>query len=165
MLVSTSHLPTCCYCSFFFLAQALDNAQLHDLLAAFIYFEIVIESKLFPWCTYIIYLGSYFLIIICPNCFSDCDLYHGKWVYDSTGPLYSNNSCPVLTQMQNCQGNGRPDKDYENWRWKPSQCDLPRLDPKKFLELMRGKTLAFIGDSVARNQMESMLCILWQVRQ
>ncbi|KAK4480588.1 hypothetical protein RD792_013666 [Penstemon davidsonii] len=93
---------------------------------------------------------------------SGCDLYRGKWVHDSTGPLYTNNSCPVLTQMQNCQGNGRPDKDYENWRWKPSQCDLPRFDPKKFLELMRGKTLAFIGDSVARNQMESMLCILWQ---
>lgn len=92
-----------------------------------------------------------------------CDLYDGKWVHDSIGPLYTNNSCPVLTQMQNCQGNGRPDKDYENWRWKPNNCDLPRFDPKKFLELMRGKTLAFVGDSVARNQMESMLCILWQV--
>lgn len=79
------------------------------------------------------------------------------------GPLYTNNTCPVLSQMQNCQGNGRPDKDYEYWRWKPSQCDLPRFDGKKFLELMRGKTLAFVGDSVARNQMESMLCILWQV--
>ncbi|KAF7132082.1 hypothetical protein RHSIM_Rhsim09G0193600 [Rhododendron simsii] len=87
---------------------------------------------------------------------SGCDLFHGKWVYDSTGPLYTNNSCPVLTQMQNCQGNGRPDKEYENWRWKPSKCDLPRFDAKKFLELMRGKTLAFIGDSVARNQMESL---------
>ncbi|XP_059629456.1 protein YLS7-like [Cornus florida] len=95
--------------------------------------------------------------------YSDCDLYHGKWIYDSTGPLYTNGSCPVLTQMQNCQGNGRPDKEYENWRWKPAQCDLPRFDAKKFLELMRGKTLAFIGDSVARNQMESMMCILWQV--
>ncbi|CAH1430355.1 unnamed protein product [Lactuca virosa] len=92
-----------------------------------------------------------------------CDLYDGKWVYDSAGPLYTNSSCPVLTQMENCQGNGRPDKDYENWRWKPTKCDLPRFDPKKFLELVRGKTLAFVGDSVARNQMESMLCILWQV--
>ncbi|KAF9601458.1 hypothetical protein IFM89_020225 [Coptis chinensis] len=92
-----------------------------------------------------------------------CDLYHGKWFYDSSGPLYTNNTCPVLTQMQNCQGNGRPDKDYESYRWKPSQCNLPHFDAKKFLELMRGKTLAFIGDSVARNQMESMLCILWQV--
>lgn len=94
---------------------------------------------------------------------SGCDLYHGSWYYDTSGPLYTNNSCPVLTQMQNCQGNGRPDKDYENWRWKPSQCELPRFDAKKFLQLMKGKTLAFIGDSVARNQMESMLCILWQV--
>ncbi|XWS50658.1 hypothetical protein CRYUN_Cryun12cG0105200 [Craigia yunnanensis] len=94
---------------------------------------------------------------------SGCDLYHGKWFYDPQVPLYTNNSCRVLTQMQNCQGNGRPDKEYENWRWKPSQCDLPRFNAKKFLELMRGKTLAFIGDSVARNQMESMMCLLWQV--
>ncbi|XP_061339040.1 protein YLS7-like [Gastrolobium bilobum] len=94
---------------------------------------------------------------------SGCDLYHGNWIHDPLGPLYTNNSCPVITQMQNCQGNGRPDQDYENWRWKPFQCDIPRFDPKKFLQLMRGKTLAFIGDSVARNQMESMLCILWQV--
>lgn len=92
-----------------------------------------------------------------------CDLYHGGWVFDSSGPLYTNNSCPVITQMQNCQGNGRPDKDYEYWRWKPEQCILPRFDARKFLELMRGKTLAFVGDSVARNQMESLLCILWQV--
>lgn len=93
---------------------------------------------------------------------SGCDLYRGSWFYDSSGPQYTNNTCPVLTQMQNCQGNGRPDKEYENWRWKPLQCDLPRFDAKKFLELMRGKTIAFIGDSVARNHMESLLCILWQ---
>lgn len=91
-----------------------------------------------------------------------CDLYQGKWIYDSAGPLYTNNTCPFITQMQNCQGNGRPDKDYENYRWKPDYCDLPRFNPRKFLELMRGKTLAYIGDSVARNQMESMFCILWQ---
>lgn len=92
-----------------------------------------------------------------------CDLYHGEWVLDSSGPLYTNNSCPIITQMQNCQGNGRPDKEYENWRWKPEQCNLPRFDARKFLELMRGKTLAFVGDSVARNQMESLVCLLWQV--
>ncbi|CAL1405145.1 unnamed protein product [Linum trigynum] len=94
---------------------------------------------------------------------SGCDLFKGTWFYDPRGPLYTNNSCPVITQMQNCQGNGRPDREYESYRWKPSQCDLPRFDAKKFLELMRGKTLAFIGDSVARNQMESLLCLLWQV--
>ncbi|KAF6159668.1 hypothetical protein GIB67_029926 [Kingdonia uniflora] len=92
-----------------------------------------------------------------------CDMYNGKWFHDSAGPLYTNNSCPIITNSQNCQGNGRPDKDYENYRWKPTKCGLPRFDPKEFLKLMRGKTIAFIGDSVARNQMESLLCILWQV--
>uniref|UniRef100_A0ACD5YXC0 Uncharacterized protein n=2 Tax=Avena sativa TaxID=4498 RepID=A0ACD5YXC0_AVESA len=92
-----------------------------------------------------------------------CDLYRGEWFSDSSGPLYTNSSCPLITKTQNCQANGRPDKGYENWRWKPEQCILPRFDARKFLELMRGKTLAFVGDSVARNQMESLLCILWQV--
>ncbi|CAI0404346.1 unnamed protein product [Linum tenue] len=91
-----------------------------------------------------------------------CDLFKGTWFYDPRGPLYTNSSCPVISLMQNCQGNGRPDREYESYRWKPSQCELPRFDAKKFLELMRGKTLAFIGDSVARNQMESLLCLLWQ---
>ncbi|XP_074281918.1 protein YLS7-like [Silene latifolia] len=94
---------------------------------------------------------------------SDCDLFQGEWFYDPAGPVYTNNTCPVITQMQNCQGNGRPDKEYESWRWKPSQCELPRFNGTKFLELMSGKTLAFVGDSVARNQMESLLCLLWQV--
>lgn len=94
---------------------------------------------------------------------SECDLYHGQWYYDSAGPLYTNFSCPIITQSQNCQGNGRPDKEYENWRWKPFHCDLPRFNATKFLELMSGKTITFVGDSVARNQMESLLCILWQV--
>lgn len=92
----------------------------------------------------------------------ECDLYHGEWFYDPGGPLYTGSTCPVLTQMQNCQLNGRPDKEYENWRWKPSQCELPRFNAAKFLELMRGKTLAFVGDSVARNHMESLVCLLWK---
>jgi len=93
----------------------------------------------------------------------ECDLYHGEWLYDPGGPLYTGSTCPILTQMQNCQLNGRPDKEYENWRWKPSQCELPRFNAAKFLELMRGKTLAFVGDSVARNHMESLVCLLWKV--
>lgn len=90
-----------------------------------------------------------------------CDLYTGRWVYDPRGSLYTN-SCAVIPEGQNCQANGRPDKAYENWRWKPNDCELPRFDAKKFLRLMRNKTLAFVGDSVARNQMQSLLCILLQ---
>ncbi|KAE8665672.1 Protein ALTERED XYLOGLUCAN 4-like [Hibiscus syriacus] len=50
-----------------------------------------------------------------------------------------------------------------NWRWKPHECVLLRFDPQIFLEFVRGKKLAFIGDSLARNHMESLLCFLSKV--
>jgi len=58
---------------------------------------------------------------------------------------------------------GRPNMDFLKWRWKPDRCELPLFDPNQFLELMRGKTLAFVGDSLARNQMQSLMCLLSQV--
>ncbi|OVA16275.1 PMR5 N-terminal domain [Macleaya cordata] len=91
-----------------------------------------------------------------------CDLFKGRWIPDLKGPLYTNWSCPTLPDSKNCGKNGRKDVDYMNWRWKPDECELPRFDPKTFLSIVRGKKLAFIGDSVARNQMESLLCLLFQ---
>ncbi|KAM7271030.1 hypothetical protein ACFE04_030244 [Oxalis oulophora] len=74
---------------------------------------------------------------------------------------------PWVRYHGTCQGNGKPAKEYDSWRWKPSECELPRFDGKKFLgkkflELTRGKSLAFIGDSVAQNHMESIMFLLWQ---
>ncbi|KAL8483003.1 hypothetical protein ACS0TY_025888 [Phlomoides rotata] len=34
-------------------------------------------------------------------------------------------------------------------------CDLPKFDPKKFLNKMRHKSLAFIGDSIMRNHADT----------
>ena len=92
-----------------------------------------------------------------------CNIFEGTWVEDHSEPFYRNETCPFLSQGQNCPGNGRPDNGYINWRWKPTGCELPRFDGIAFLELMRGKTLAFIGDSVTRNQYEALMCTLWQV--
>ncbi|XAR71337.1 hypothetical protein NMG60_11028546, partial [Bertholletia excelsa] len=55
---------------------------------------------------------------------------------------------------------GRPDKEFLRWRWKPEGCELPLFDAFGFLELLRGKSMAFIGDSVGRNQAQSLLCLL-----
>ncbi|KAM5575963.1 protein trichome birefringence-like 6 [Rosa sericea] len=89
-----------------------------------------------------------------------CDFTRGKWVYDESYPLYTNGSCPLIDEGFNCQGNGRVDKDYMKWRWQPQDCEIPRFNATKMLELIRGKRLVFVGDSINRNQWESMLCML-----
>ncbi|CAN4111481.1 unnamed protein product [Withania somnifera] len=61
--------------------------------------------------------------------------------------------------------NGRPDTEYLYWRWNPRDCELPRFSPKKFLNLMRNKSFTFIGDSIMRNHVQSLLCILSQEEQ
>lgn len=55
-----------------------------------------------------------------------CDFVSGKWVYDQTYPLYDASTCPYLSTKVTCQKNGRPDSDYEKWRWKPHGCNIPR---------------------------------------
>ncbi|KAL3624405.1 PMR5 N terminal Domain [Castilleja foliolosa] len=94
-----------------------------------------------------------------------CNLFIGDWVPDANGPRYTNSTCQTIEGPQNCMTNGRPDFDYVNWRWKPRDCDLPKFDAKKFLKMMRHKSLAFIGDSIMRNHVQSLLCMLSGVEQ
>ncbi|KAF5961402.1 hypothetical protein HYC85_002611 [Camellia sinensis] len=90
-----------------------------------------------------------------------CDMFHGKWVQYPNGPYYTNESCNVIFDQQNCMKFGRPDREFLKWRWKPdNHCELPIFDAVGFLELVRGKSMAFVGDSVARNQAQSLLCLL-----
>ncbi|XP_044492271.1 protein ALTERED XYLOGLUCAN 4-like [Mangifera indica] len=89
-----------------------------------------------------------------------CDFTNGRWVHDKMGPLYNGTACATLKEGQNCIAHGRPDLGYLYWRWKPNQCKLPRFDPLTFLQLLSHKHLAFVGDSMARNQLESLLCML-----
>ncbi|PNX95954.1 protein YLS7-like [Trifolium pratense] len=90
----------------------------------------------------------------------ECDLRKGYWVFDESYPLYSRDSCPFIDEGFDCEGNGRLDRNYTKWRWQPQDCDLPRFNATKMLELIRGKRLVFVGDSINRNQWESMLCML-----
>ncbi|RWR89251.1 protein trichome birefringence-like protein 31 [Cinnamomum micranthum f. kanehirae] len=93
-----------------------------------------------------------------------CDVFDGKWMLDGASrPLYAEKSCPYLTKQVTCQRNGRPDSLYQNWKWKPHGCELPRFDALKLLELLRGKRIMFIGDSLQRTQWESMVCLIQSV--
>ncbi|MED6168772.1 hypothetical protein PIB30_014292 [Stylosanthes scabra] len=60
---------------------------------------------------------------------------------------------------------GRPDMEFLKWRWKPYECELPLFNATQFLELVKGKSMAFVGDSVGRNQMNSLLCLLSHVAE
>ncbi|KAM0993123.1 hypothetical protein EV1_008899 [Malus domestica] len=90
----------------------------------------------------------------------NCEMLHGEWVRDDSYPLYKPGSCPLIDEQFNCILNGRPDKDYQKYKWKPKDCTLPRLDGSHMLELLRGKRLVFVGDSLNRNMWESLVCIL-----
>ncbi|ERN07409.1 hypothetical protein AMTR_s00019p00245310 [Amborella trichopoda] len=89
-----------------------------------------------------------------------CDIYTGKWVKADDYPLYPPGSCPYVDEAFSCQENRRPDVDYLNWRWKPDGCEIPRFNAIDFLERIRGKRLMLVGDSMNRNQFESMVCLL-----
>ncbi|KAL5735171.1 hypothetical protein ACOSP7_033032 [Xanthoceras sorbifolium] len=88
-----------------------------------------------------------------------CDLTAGKWVYDPSYPLYDS-TCPYLSTAVACQKNGRPDSDYQKWKWVPRACSLPRFDALKFLGKMRRKRIVLVGDSIMRNQWESLVCLV-----
>lgn len=66
-----------------------------------------------------------------------CDYTAGKWVYDPSYPLYDT-TCPYLSRGVNCQKNGRPDSEYQKWKWKPHSCSIPRYFCFKSLYLFCG---------------------------
>ncbi|XP_030469091.2 protein trichome birefringence-like 19 [Syzygium oleosum] len=92
-----------------------------------------------------------------------CDIFTGEWVPNPRAPYYTNKTCWAIHEHQNCMKYGRPDTEFMKWRWKPDSCELPIFNPAQFLELVKGKSMAFVGDSVARNQMQSMICLLSRV--
>jgi hypothetical protein len=82
-------------------------------------------------------------------------------VRTAAGPRYNGSSCgETIKAGQNCEAHGRPDTGYIYWRWRPRGCALPPFDPAEFLSAVRGRHVAFVGDSLARNQCESLVCLL-----
>ncbi|BAT81082.1 hypothetical protein LR48_Vigan07g057100 [Vigna angularis] len=90
-----------------------------------------------------------------------CDIFSGSWVRDELNrPLYEESECPYIQPQLTCQEHGRPDKDYQHWRWQPHHCDLPKFNASLVLETLRGKRMMFVGDSLNRGQYVSFVCLL-----
>ncbi|KAK9676980.1 hypothetical protein RND81_11G113800 [Saponaria officinalis] len=91
-----------------------------------------------------------------------CNIFEGRWVYrPEETRLYDTSTCPFLEEKMSCQMNGRPDSEYEKWRWEANDCDIPLFDGKDMLERLRNKRVVIVGDSLNRNMWESLACLLY----
>lgn len=90
-----------------------------------------------------------------------CDIFSGRWVRDELNrPHYKESECPYIQPQLTCQEHGRPETEYQKWRWQPHGCDLPSFNATMMLESLRGKRMMFVGDSLNRGQYVSMICLL-----
>ncbi|KAL5818839.1 hypothetical protein ACOSQ3_022777 [Xanthoceras sorbifolium] len=89
-----------------------------------------------------------------------CDYAKGRWVINNSKPLYSPLWCKHLSKMWSCKQTHRTDFSYEKYRWQPMNCEIPQFDRLAFLTRMQDKTIAFIGDSLGRQQFQSLMCML-----
>lgn len=90
-----------------------------------------------------------------------CKYEKGKWVPDKRRPLYSGFGCKQwLSDMWACRLMQREDFSYEGYRWQPFDCEMPDFNGSEFLRRMRGKTIALVGDSLGRQQFQSLICMV-----
>ncbi|XP_023548325.1 protein trichome birefringence-like 14 isoform X2 [Cucurbita pepo subsp. pepo] len=90
-----------------------------------------------------------------------CNYAKGRWVEDNRRPWYSGLGCKQwLSIMWACRLTKRKDFSYEGYRWQPENCYMPEFERSSFLRRMQNKTLAFIGDSLGRQQFQSLMCML-----
>ncbi|KAJ6859201.1 hypothetical protein NC652_041474 [Populus alba x Populus x berolinensis] len=74
-----------------------------------------------------------------------CNIFDGKWVYEPEGgPRHTAAECPFLSEQS----------------WEAKDCDVPRFNGIDMLERLRGKRVIIVGDSLNRNQWESLACLL-----
>ncbi|XP_070033423.1 protein trichome birefringence-like 33 isoform X1 [Nicotiana tomentosiformis] len=55
-----------------------------------------------------------------------CDVFSGRWFWDEIRPLYDESERPYVMPQLTCQEHGKPNKDYQHWRWQPYSCSVPR---------------------------------------
>lgn len=90
-----------------------------------------------------------------------CNYGKGKWIPADNRPLYSGFGCKQwLSGMWACRLTQRTDFEYEKLKWQPKDCNIDDFTGPNFLKRMQNKTLAFVGDSLGRQQFQSLMCMV-----
>ncbi|CAN1239184.1 Protein trichome birefringence-like 14 [Linum grandiflorum] len=90
----------------------------------------------------------------------DCNYAKGRWIADNRRPLYSGFQCKQwLSGMWACRTFPRTDFSFEGYRWQAENCKTYEFEQSAFLTRMQDKTIAFIGDSLGRQQFQSLMCM------
>ncbi|RRT66915.1 hypothetical protein BHE74_00035699 [Ensete ventricosum] len=94
-----------------------------------------------------------------------CNYSDGAWVLDQDPvALRYDHTCKEIFKGWNCIASGKHNgRDLLRWRWQPSRCGFPRLDPLRFLRRFRNTNIGFVGDSLNRNMYVSLVCMLRSV--
>uniref|UniRef100_A0A0E0LJ23 Uncharacterized protein n=1 Tax=Oryza punctata TaxID=4537 RepID=A0A0E0LJ23_ORYPU len=144
--------PTCAWLACGFLSLALLHLLCCDPTATR-------QAAFSPLRQYI--NNTYSFVSTVPGGGKSCNYSEGSWVWaPGHGRRYNATECNVK-ESHDCIRNGRHDTGYLDWRWQPAgNCPLLAFDATLFLTVVRGKHVAFIGDSMARNQAQSLICLL-----
>lgn len=83
-----------------------------------------------------------------------CDYSAGEWVRDpfAGSSLRYDHTCKEIFKGWNCIANGKGNaRDLLSWRWTPAGpgCELPRLDPRRFLERHRDTSIGNLSPPVS----------------
>nr|XP_034601218.1 protein trichome birefringence-like 8 [Setaria viridis] len=90
---------------------------------------------------------------------TECDYSDGRWVRDDAGVTAYTEGCPFLDPGFRCLRNGRRDDSFRyliGMVWS----SFIRFNATDMLERSRNGRIVFAGDSIGRNQWESMVCML-----
>ena len=102
-----------------------------------------------------------------PRCYTENAALNGSWVFDNSAfklpyVMQSSSWSTHCDKFVRDWMNGiAPAPDYMRYRWTPQTCTLPSADNVGFCQLLFGKTISFVGDSMMQQFFSAFVGMLF----